>query len=160
MKFLTHSRFARGWRLFGRRDNQRAWMPHAFARLTAYWLIGLLRCLRVGGVGLRCAPSKTIVLALALFAAGCATRGALPVGPELAAQLGFITPSVQRAEIEARLGRPIAQYENGSVVSYAVYRQDDRLVMAYPQPGAERFDLVLQYSADGRLMRFALVRAP
>jgi len=98
-----------------------------------------------------------VVLASCLALTGCATRG--PVDDQqLIDQLGFLRPGgPTRAEVEERLGPPAHVYESGRVVTYALEERDGRLTaMAYS--GHSGYTLIIEYSADGRLARRAIVR--
>ena len=95
--------------------------------------------------------------ALSLALAGCATRG--PVDDQkLIEQLGFLRPGgPTSAEVESRLGPPAHVYEGGRVVTYVLVERDGRLkTTAYAPYGG--YTLVIEYAADGKLARRALVR--
>lgn len=94
-----------------------------------------------------------------IFLAACATRGTEPDTPQNAARLGFLGSPVARHEVEARLGRPSATYESGRVVSYLVYMHDGGLTTE-GRLHADRFELMLEYGPDDRVVRRALVRVP
>ena len=106
------------------------------------------------------ATRKALMLAavaLCLAIAGCATRG--PVDDrQVIDQLGFLRPGgPTRAGVEKRLGPPAQVYESGRVVTYLVEERDGRLTaLAYSGRGG--YTLVIEYGADGRLARRALVQ--
>lgn len=106
------------------------------------------------------ATRKALVLAtvaLCLAIAGCATRG--PVDDQqVVDQLGLLRPGgPTRAEVEDRLGLPARVYEGGRVVTYTLVEWDGRLTAtAYSAYGG--YTLVIEYGADGKLARRALVR--
>ena len=82
-------------------------------------------------------------------------------------ELGFLRPgSTSREEVRTRLGSPVRSYEDGRIVSYAVYKSaDGRLSMsasaAAMAPGelsdGERYTLILVFSRDDILDRQSLV---
>jgi hypothetical protein len=106
------------------------------------------------------ATRKALALAAIAFflaCAGCATRG--PVDDQrVVDQLGFVRPGgPTRAEVEDRLGPPAHVYEGGRVVTYAIDERDGRLTAtAYAASGG--YTLVIEYGADGKVARRALVR--
>lgn len=111
---------------------------------------------RAGSNGvLRRALACTVTCALV----GCAAPPArAPVVDDeaLLGRLGFIQLGrVERQLVESRLGEPLARYESGRVVSYAVYLSRGRLQL---QPGGECFALMIEYAPDGAIARRALVR--
>jgi hypothetical protein len=90
---------------------------------------------------------------------GCAASRA-SVGPEssLQQQLGFVrSADVTRADIETRLGEPMAVYESGRIVSYALYWLNDRFNLS-DLPGSECYGLVIAYADDGHVAKHGLVR--
>lgn len=100
---------------------------------------------------------RSAALALCVAFAGCATRG--PVDDEkLIQQLGFLqSGEPSRAEVERRLGPPAHFYEGGRVVTYVLEEHDGRL-RAVTYSGRSGYTLIIEYAADGKLVRRALVR--
>lgn len=105
------------------------------------------RCLAIAGL---------VALALALGA--CAMqREVIGTDTELGARLGFIRDlDCRRQLVETRLGEPTSSFENGRVVSYAVYGNRDGLSLS--SVGGDCFGLMIEYDGDGRVSRFALIR--
>lgn len=104
---------------------------------------------------------RGLACAVALVASACATRGALPDTPATQAQVGFVRTAMTRAEVESRLGRPWAAYENGRVVSYVVYPALEGPRVPWPGGGRDgRFELLLEYDAAGQVRRYAWVQLP
>jgi hypothetical protein len=112
-------------------------------------------------------------MGLALSLLGCASdaerRGVVDDRSPLQTELGFMRdPAIRRQDIEARLGAPSASFEGGRIVSYAVRYDASRkrlgLVPEQEHPskdvsGARNcYGLMIAYEADGRVMRYALVR--
>jgi len=108
-------------------------------------------------VSTECRVLRGAAVALCLALAGCATRGPID-DRQLIEQLGFLRPGgPTRAEVEERLGPPAHVYESGRVVTYALEDRDGHLTtMVYS--GRSGYTLVIEYAADGKLVRRALVR--
>lgn len=114
--------------------------------------------------------------ALVVNACGCASgqeeqaRGPIPEASPLLAELGFVRAAgASRYDVETRLGPPPESFEDGRIVSYAVFLdvRSHRLSLvqalgALPHsssvaPGA-CFGLMIEYSPEGAIVRHALIR--
>lgn len=124
---------------------------------------------------------RLVVLALISLLAACAARTVVD-DPGMIAHLGFLNGmDVRRAHVEARLGTPAAIYEDGTVVSYTLYLNNNILSSAPSKSVQEhesrrspegpvglrdpaggtldpQYALLLEYDANGRLVRHALLR--
>jgi hypothetical protein len=99
-----------------------------------------------------------LVAALLLALAGCATRG--PVDDQkVVEQLGFLRiGATSRAEVESRLGPPAHVYEGGRVVTYVLIEEQGGRLKTTAYAPYSGYTLVIEYAADGKLARRALVR--
>lgn len=98
-------------------------------------------------------------VALLVMLCACASQR-LAVEPEsaLQRQLGFIrSGEVTRDYVQARLGDPVSAYESGRIVSYALYWHDEQFTL-HDLPGGDCYGLVIEYAADERIARYALIR--
>jgi hypothetical protein len=111
------------------------------------------------------ARSGAVGICVALLA--CASHVAPVKDAAILKELGFLRPgSTGRDEVQARLGSPSRTYEDGRIVSYAVFKTaDGRLSVtasaAAMAPGelsgGERYSLILVFKSDGTLDRQSLV---
>jgi hypothetical protein len=97
----------------------------------------------------------------------CASHVAPVKDAAVLKELGFLRPgSTGREEVLQRLGTPSRTYEDGRIVSYAVYKTaDGRLSVTASSAamapgelsGGERYSLILVFKSDGMLDRQSLV---
>jgi hypothetical protein len=109
-------------------------------------------------VKLACTLRHTLAAAIVAALAACSTVHVV-AEPEKVRQLGFVEPGkVTRAQVEARLGRPLKVYENGRVTTYTLGEKDGRFAQFGPFDSPSTYALVLVFGADDVLERRAVVR--
>jgi len=111
-------------------------------------------------------PVTISMLCVSLLSA-CASHVAPVKDATVLKELGFLRlESTGREEVLVRLGTPARIYEDGRIVSYAVYKTaDGRLSVTAASAalapgelfGGERYTLILVFKSDGTLDRQGLV---
>jgi len=123
---------------------------------------------RTDEVRLRPSPGRSLaIVGFAVLLAACAGHVTPVKDAAVLKELGFLHPgATSREEVRTRLGSPVRSYEDGRIVSYAVYRTaDGRLsvsassaaIAAGELSGGERYTLILVFTPDGILDRQSLV---
>lgn len=111
---------------------------------------------------MRGAPDWLLLL-LTLLTSGCASlepvvtaSKADTVTLEQVQQLD-LRPGTTRAEVTGRLGTPLAIYDVDHVISYRLFEQDGTIFVKRPERASRALQLMLLFSADGRLERVSIV---
>lgn len=109
---------------------------------------------------IRQATFTAVSIAIVAATAGCGSVRGVVDDAALSEQLAFLSrPEISRPEVEARLGTASETYEQGTVVSYALYLEgENRLTTVAGSTRKADYTLMLHYGPDGRLLRHSLLR--